>query len=359
MGKVSPAFFALLLTPLIIGVKPVVFGTQTIVDIYSWYKAAFLIILGAIAFYQRRPPIWFVAAIAISCLVSKFPDMAWWGFPEQYFGGVVFIALFALAVNPPSEKRVTDALTWGSIPVSLLAIFPHAIPWSWIVGGYTPRFLGNSHAGTLENVNYVGLYASMVLPVLFASRKRWDSLVALLLLTVALYFSGSLGGTVGAGTGVLFLIAEKNIEKAVCLAIPALGLLAYKWKPDLGGRVEIWRNTLPLLNWHGSGLAAFPLEYPQVAGSELGYVDKPHSMYLQVVHAFGYVGAGLGATSAAIWAWRPRSVPLTAGLVGGLTAGIANDLYVGVAPILFILFTASVKTQEKKECPVFICQSRL
>ncbi len=345
----NPAFLALLLTPLIIGVKPVVFGTETIVDIYSWYKAAFLLVLGAIAFYQKRPPMWLVAAVALSCVASKWPDMAWWGFPGQYFGGAVFIALLALAANPPSEKNVIRALTWGSIPVSLLAAFPQLIPWSLIVSGYTPRFLGNPHAGTLDNVNYVGFYAAMVMPVLFTARRKFECTAAFLLLALALFRSGSLGGLIGVVCGCLFSAAleypRRFFESVVPAGIVGACVVAYKWKPDFNGRLDIWRHTVPLLTWHGSGLATFPLDYPQT-GPE--YVDKPHSLYLQALHAFGVhatvIGAGL-MSMRFITGDKP-SLALTAGLVGGLVAGLANDLYIGVAPILFILFTASTKTQE-------------
>lgn len=333
----NAAFFALLLVPLTIGIKQVAFGTDVIVDVFTWYKAALVLILGAFACYGHyRPQKWLVVWVVLSCLFSKVPEFAWWGFPNQYFGGAALLALLALGANPPSEKHIVQALMWGSIPISLCTMFPELIPWHWIGKGYELHINGKG-ASTLYNVNYVGFYVAMVFPVLFSYRKCPMCIISMLLLVGALYQSGSLAGLIATTVGVTFVLWYEGMRWMAFLPAEIGALyLATRWKAGFGGRLEIWRNTISIIHPLGSGLGVFPFEYPQT-GTEM--VDKPHSMYLQVAHAFG--GVGLGVVLASLVRWRPRSVAMSAGLVGGLVAGLTNDLYIGVAPILFILLGAS------------------
>ncbi len=202
----NPAFFAILLTPLILGFHQVVLGGAPFPDVYSWYKSCFVIVLGTFALMQPKgsnvPPLWLTLPIVLSCLLSKYPDYVWIGFPNQYLGGLAVLALIELAYNPPSTLYITKALVWGSVPVSLFALFPILLPWKLIAWGHPIEFNGNNAASTLYNSNYVGLYAALVLPFLVVKRKYAPAI----LLAAALIVSRSVSGTLGACVGVGFML---------------------------------------------------------------------------------------------------------------------------------------------------------
>ncbi len=326
-----PAYLALILVPLTIGAKTVTISGAYFVDLYSWYKAALLIVLGAVAGLDRLPRPWIILYILASCLFSRYPDTAWWGFPNQYLGGLALLGLFALAANPPTENEIVKALVYGSVPISLLTIFPMLIPWDLLAPGHVVEFAGNSAASTLYNANYVGLYVATVFPIL-AAKKHWFSSA---MLAAALAASHSLSGIVGAAAALIVYLWATDHEVVAGICVAAVSFVTMmEWKPGFDGRLEIWRESLKLTSAFGSGPGSFPLEYPQTSGAEL--VDKPHSFYIQTVHAFGWIGAAFGVTELA-FVLRPKSLAFTVGLIGFAVAAICNDLYIGVAPILFII----------------------
>lgn len=323
-------------------------GSSYITDVYSFWKAAAITFLGAMAFLQSRLRLTWIAAaagIALSCLLADHMALAWFGYVGQFFGGLVLLSLVSLAHNIPHDELVTRALVWGSIPVAFLSLFPSYMPWGLIAGGSHIDITGtNSAAGTLFNSNYIGFYAAMVVPYLWAERR----LISGAFLAIALIASGSFSGMAGTAVGLLYvLFFDTRNKTAVVLASASFAFLiivAFALKPDLSGRLEIWQNTLPLISLFGAGFGAFPLEYPQTGSV---FVDKPHSMYLQFAHALGWVGFACVLVFLA-FRLRPRSVAFAGGLIGGLVAGICSDLYVGVAPIFAIMLGASLKTEASR-----------
>ncbi len=334
----NPALIALWLVPLVMGVRRISIGDAIVPDIYSFYKAVTVIALGAIAFYRKRqPPFWVLCIVVISCLFAESPGLAFFGYPNQFFGGVALLALIALAYDAPTEKQIVTALEYGSIPISVLSLYP--VSWGWMASDLTEVVSGSNHASTLYNPNYVGMYAALVLPLLIAHCR----VVASVLLATALLFSGSLSGLGAALCGVTLLLAfHKQYVRASVIYATALIVVVTKWKTGLSGRVEIWENTLPLIKPLGSGLGAFPVEYPHTDSGR--FVDKPHNMYLQFAHAFGWVGVA-AALGGFVWKWRPTSPALIASLVGGFVAAVCNDLYIGVAPVFAVILGASFKKQ--------------
>lgn len=337
----NPAFFALLLVPLVLGTKQLTVGDVAYFDVFTWYKAALVCFLGAAAFYNCQPPALAVALIALSCVFSVNPEVAWWGFTLQHFGGAVLIALLALAYNPPNEKDITTALAWGTIPVSILALRPEWMPWHFVAPGLRIEYEGRA-ASTLFNVDYVGFYAAMVCPLLLAKRKYFSAILTFAMLIQSRNRSGLYATLCGV---ILLLWLERRYLQAYAGSIlTVIGAFVVCVKnPTFSGRFEIWKNTLPLITPLGSGMGTFALQYPQ--NPNAAFVDKPHNMYLGIAHAFGWVGLAIGFFLFFRY-WRPKSKALTVGAISGLIAAFCNDLYVGVAPILVILVSASTRGGE-------------
>lgn len=115
---------------------------------------------------------------------------------------------------------------------------------------------------------------------------------------------------------------------------------------DDSGRLEIWKNTLPML-WEkcrviGRGPGMFPIDYPGPGWGDR-FVDRPHNIVLQTWHHSGLVAALIFAGGIALYVARgvkartAESVALAAGVVGYCAAGMFNDSTPGVGPVFWVM----------------------
>lgn len=118
------------------------------------------------------------------------------------------------------------------------------------------------------------------------------------------------------------------------------------------GRGYIWSRTIPLLKEHilaGSGADTFMMEFPQndYAGKYSAsffltkIIDKPHSMYLQMIVCTGAVSCIAFIVMIAMFiyeAFRRKdkiTVLIAAGVFGFVIAGLFNDSTVCIMPVFY------------------------
>lgn len=146
----------------------------------------------------------------------------------------------------------------------------------------------------------------LMLGVLFSlSRAGWiDSLLSLLLLSIFILFprTRSNGWRLAILAGLLFLVFAVFL-----IASPGtmLNRLVYTMTPDQEGRIDIWRELIPLtrdFRWFGAGLMGFGpafLKYQAFVNSKT--IDFAHNDFLQYLIELGLFGfAALMASLAGI-----------------------------------------------------------
>lgn len=351
---------AVSVVPLILMAHPVKFGGGVGIDLYSWGKSAAIIILAVLA-SVRRPPLILIAPVVAACLASAAPPIAWWGFPYQFLGGAQIIALIALgcAASRVDPRYIFAGIGWGASAIATICIAqkfgfdPVHIP--LVKAGHDVAVYSTGLiSSTLYNSNYVGLYGALVIPIMAGrlSANRPMYVFPVSLMTVAIIMSGSRTGWLGLVVGmvVVFCMSGDRVVSGL-LAVSAVFSVFKVGDWTLSGRTEIWGNALPLLSWFGSGPGVFPLAYNGMY--EGGFVDKPHSFYLQFAHAFGGVGLGVSIAAVAVVLLGHYAIATTckdrnaaailAGLVGFFVAAAFNDLYIGVAPVFAVVLGAAMR----------------
>lgn len=277
-----PLLFIAAIVPLIVylKVKPLTgasylfwTGQQTNNDFFSYYKAIWLIIATAISFviylykliqtnyrmfckelipYYAAVGVYLVFIIASTAL-SKYHDLAVWGFPDRYEGAFVltsYIFIFFFATNfARTEKTVKillGTLLAGAFVMGIIGIFQYSghdvlqssfgksltMPKKFEQYANQLRFAFGEHTvyGTLYHRDYAGSYMAMFFPLslsLFALVKDLRLKIAMglftLLMGVDWLGTNSRAGLVGGVLALIFFIIVIN------------KLIRKHWKLYVGG----------------------------------------------------------------------------------------------------------------------------
>lgn len=200
-------------------------------DVYSWIKAQTLYVAAGFAaiwlvcsaavnpwgLWRAAGWLWlqFVLVTLVATVASEHPQVAWWGFPQHFFGfwAVLATVILGWAVATAVARgfgvqRIVTAMALGSVPVTIYAVAQRLgyepISEAWvrplIAPGLVPELsigqLGDHllSSSSLYNPNYVGVYAATLAPVVLLSgqgrARRWYWALGASLIVLA-WLSGS------------------------------------------------------------------------------------------------------------------------------------------------------------------------
>lgn len=266
IGTLLPVILVLAVVPLVCIIHKYESGLEanawfpqsgTVYDFFLYYKSKLLLLIGIVLacmtgnyLYSKKETVFrddrsryvliclgcFVAFSLVSVLFSNHPAEAFWGGYEQWEG---FVALFAYALiflftyaflHHEQELYVLfGAFAVGALIVGVLGVF-QAAGYDYMKSGWMHAILTSLESAvlkvkvslnfekgmvysTLYNPNYIGSYASLVLPVMVGlviwSKKIWLKIVAALaagVTLVSLYFSLSFTGFIGLGAAVILML---------------------------------------------------------------------------------------------------------------------------------------------------------
>lgn len=351
-----------------------VFGGQVYIDLFSWWRAKFILLAAflAILIGKIEAPKWVKIYAGLTLMTgfvtigtSDMPGIVFYGGPEYYDGMITEWCYLILILYAPMllrEVRAQKLVIWGLVAgLAGIALAGLLNPWEYLrpiiltkqLISEGAHFSTVSFHSTLANSNYVGFYCSMIVPLAFAMTLK-KARVFLWFLIIAVYIlieSKSRSGMTGAVIGCLavLLIQKRVLLWIGCgLIIPAGGfLLTYtRILKDLtlSNRVEIWQNTLDLIGWIGAGGGVFSLYYPQNGGL---IVDKPHNLYLQRAFEQGWFGIIIFLCFIGYVIYRNKKRPEIFGpIIGFLVAGLANDNLIFTAPIFWCIVCLGLTTKK-------------
>jgi len=199
------------------------------------------------------------------------------------------------------------------------------------------------HAGYLSVYLCYALFAAWHLA---RDGRRWLWGGVAVTVGFAVILAGSRGACLGAGTGLLVLLAQTTRRLPVLiglllLAVAAAGFASSPWgeplrsrlrwfveDPGGGGRLTLWRDSLRVSPWLGSGPDGFERSFPRHESEGLArafpdrHFESPHNIFLDHLTTSGVAGA-LALAVLLGWAvmnYRASSPSLLAALVAGVVA---------------------------------------
>lgn len=325
------------------------------------------------------PPFIYFVQVYISCFLSEYPSLAWNGYYNYREGGYSILCYPILMIGAMSFcdfKKITTSLKISVFCVGLVGIlhycfgnvFGFPVFKQLILGFNSPIKIsagGRPIYSTLMNANHLALYCSLLLPFFLVLRK-YVFVCILLFLTVA---SESRAAWLSVFFTCIWFVPwnKKTVSILVFLIAIFHNQIISKfsnWKTDLSfqdsslsGRVYMWKNTMPMIfNMDqvliGKGSSTYPLYFNQYdsdgkkrAGwlSPTIYIDRPHNMYLQMVHASGWIALYWFLVMNAIFLYSAFFIgdkyvyAIAFAVVGFLICGFFTDSMVGVSPIYWVL----------------------
>lgn len=281
-----PLVFIIAIIPLIVRLKVIPLtgdsyffwtGLKSNPDVFSYYKAIWLLITVTIAavtyifrifqgdFKLFKKDLLLLYSIALvyvifvvaSTLLSRYPSIAQWGYPDRYEGAymlVAYIVIFFLTstlVNNESEVKVlTWALMLGSMVIGIIGLFQYfgydiwtsefgkklIIPneYNSIIKAVETTFEKNSIYSTLYHRDYVGSYMAMLFPfsislLILAKAKKVKFYMGFMAALMGINWIGSnsRAGLIGGFLALIIFVvfANKVIIKNLKIFIAALLVL--------------------------------------------------------------------------------------------------------------------------------------
>jgi len=381
MGKILTAL-AICVVPLVVGLH------ADSGDLFSYWKAATVMSIAAVglAFIHPHAALALCAAFISALILDSYPRptlFETWATYIAYF--IVFLLALRYArswIMPFIALSATIIALVGLL--QLAGIRPVLTFVQWACGGKI-TYIGVT--STLHNENYIGHYCSMVLPILViyaAEKKAWYLLPSAALAASLIFAASWLGVLAAAVSFALYLcLPGRGIRPKICVfaALTVATCSFTLWKGPAGavdllanqasrisseengkflhGRGYIWAGSIAATKlWpQGPGRLAEtfrgdPLEEYKTFRKPV-IVDRPHSLYLQIAHAFGWWGLlvylvgtwALGFKSITL-AIRPSERAFVTGcwvaVAGFHVAGLLNDGGPSVWPVYAVLFGAAV-----------------
>ena len=349
----------------------------------------------------------------LSAAFSPYPRESWLG--GSRYEGAVTIGLCVLSFYYIS--RFGKARPW-LLHVAALSLSLFSLLCIVQLMGYNPLGLyprgynyydgykaySGAYLGTLGNVDFVGAFFSLVIPIVFACLCRGKGKIRLLLLLplglslFALVKMQVLGGLLGVFAGILLFlpfVLKLGKKGKLCYYLIGFGLclgaMAFLWFRDPGegllhefhcllhgqaeasfgtGRLYIWREVLSripqrLFIGHGpdtmaySGIEPFSRYDEDYQMQITAIIDAAHSEYLNILYhqgVFALLSYGVAILSLLGRAVREAKNPTVAILVPGLLGyllqaafGISQFL---VSPLFWLCLGLLASTrQNNKEAP--------
>lgn len=326
---------------------------------------------------------------------------------------LAYVLLYVLVLRLATTRRRVEEGVWALIiPVAPTGLYAVAQAFGFeFVRELNPSGAAVRAYGWLGNADFLGIYAALLLPILAAALlnatgwRRAYVAISLFLNTLALLFSYSRGGWLGAAIGIVALlivlgtatVRRKKWVLALAAAIVLLAatvsvaLRAVQHEPPersfarhaasiasvgtgtAATRLTIWPRTLRLVEQRpflGFGPETFRGQFMPVRGDRIVALegtarwDRPHNSLLYLATSTGLIGLGcyLGfLASVLVWVLRARGKSLGAfglayGLAAGAVAAQVAEFFVFwspvVTPLAFVamgLAVAHTKTSEDSD----------
>lgn len=272
-----------------------------------------------------------VSGVRPAVAASIDPRSTLWAASIAVAAGLVFLSARRLFAGGGLRATVR-AIAWMGLIIASIALLQQATSHRLIYWSWTPIDEGADPFGPFVNRNHFGTYVIMAIPTTFgyliarleANRSAngvirslsgivrvFDRRAALLLLsgsmmTLAAIVSLSRSALVGLGVALVLVwgLARRALDRqrrrwlTAYVVVVALALLAWtnieaildrfdQTVTGFSGRLEIWRETLPIIRdfWlTGTGAGTYPLAMRvyQQADRAVSF-NQAHNHYLQVI----------------------------------------------------------------------------
>jgi O-antigen ligase len=223
------------------------------------------------------------------------------------------------------------------------------------------------HAGYLSVYLCYALFAAWHLA---GDGRRWIWGSVATVAGFAVILAGSRGSWLGAGTGLLVLLAHTARRRQVLMTLLVLtlagaGFASTPWgeplrsrlrwfveDPGGGGRLTLWRDSLGVSPWLGSGPDGFERSFPRHESEALArafpdrHFESPHNIFLDQLTTTGVASV---LALAALLGWALMNYRSTApGLLAALAAGIVAQQFLAdtIATRLVCLMMATLSFPE-------------
>lgn len=309
-----------------------------------------------------KPVAWLLgtmaAASVLSACMAESPLLALAGSDWRRMGLPATLACLAIAAAASTldsrQKRVL--LFWLTAAGGLAAVYavvqfltldPFLDPKLYTIG--EGEWAIRRPPATMGHAGYLSVYLCYVLFAggrLAGEGHRWLWGGVMVAAGFAILLAGSRGAWLGAGTGLLVLLAHTSRRRPVLivlllLALAGAGFASSPWgeplrsrlrwfveDPGGGGRLLLWRDSLRVSPWFGSGPDGFERSFPRQESESLArafpdrHFESPHNLFLDHLTTAGVAGA-LALAVLLGWAvmnYRATSADLLAALVAGIVA---------------------------------------
>lgn len=291
------------------------------------------------------------------------------GYLTPFDGGASVMVYAGLLIGAArlalSPEFVARAVCWSSIPMSLYAVFQRFFhdPLQPIVDKFSDR-VSSSQGGPV--------YLGAMLAVAFAcgayNIKRGNrrlGLITTILAAIALVFSGTRGGMLGAAAAVFILVPSK--WRLAVFSCAAVALATHPRSLSDVTRMEIWKIAVSMFSEHpllGYGPGTFAMavrthttpEFVAMQKNSVVSLYHAHNILLHAAATTGIVGL-IGLVTVLAGAWRVIRTHAKAELLLCVAAACAvvtafNPAPAGVAAIL-ALMVGSASSEKAKPQYVF------
>lgn len=325
-------------------------------------------------------------------VISVFRTICWQTSVDTVLHFGVCVAVFYAAARCAREERGADrllgAMTAATVIVCAVALQQRfggleetrRFAETQGVSGEVMRRLASLRVfGTLVYPNALGGYLALVFVPVMAwlwSKKPVISALVAGVIVVCLAFSGSRGGFVALGAGVVaWLICRKGGRWQWVLGIVAVLVVfastaMWRGTSSWGARLDYWGGAVRIVRdypWLGTGPGTFGSIYPKYKTAPTEEAQLVHNNFLQMWSDSGVAAFVVFAAMWAVGLWeaarlaRRRGDVLGAALVAGMAGWTVHgmmdfDLYLpGIALPAFAVAGMALGLRMKEEGPV--CES--
>lgn len=298
------------------------------------------------------------AASILSACLAESPQLALAGSDWRRMGLPATLACLAIAAAASTLDARQKPVLLGAIAaagglaaiyavVQFMALDPVLDPKLYTIG--EGEWAIRRPPSTFGHAGYLSVYLCYALFVawhLIGEGRRWLWVGVAIAAGLAVILAGSRGAWLGAASGLLVLLAYTPRRRAVLIALllVVIGGAAFaaspwgeplrsrlRWfveDPGGGGRLVLWRDSLGVSPWLGTGPDGFERLFPRHQSEGLArtfpdrHFESPHNVFLDHLTTYGVIGV-LALAVLLGWAavnYRATSPSLLAALVAGVVA---------------------------------------
>lgn len=253
-----------------------------------WIIAA--ILFPAILFCRHdRIPLTISGLLGLLFVGWSLASVGWSEHPVDTIGAgwqfLVLVSAFCVGATTTSMRPIYIGAALGLLISDGFAVAQFS--------GWVGPLQANVPAGLFVNRNFFAEISALI-AVALISERLW------LLVPVTLpglFLTGARGALLGLAAALTAILWRRSRWLTLALVVTAVGLLVALSltgnKIDTAhDRIDIWRSTIAVLNWHGYGLGSFYESAPRISWIPYRF-DHAYNEFLEAWFETGFVGFAL------------------------------------------------------------------